>query len=49
MTISSTMNTRKHLRRSSLRAAITLVEVMIAVMIVGLLTMIAVPNCPDRS
>ncbi len=31
MTISSTMNTRKHLRRSSLRAAFTLVEVMIAV------------------
>ncbi len=44
MTISSTMNTRKHLRRASLRAAITHVEVMIAVMIVGLLTMIAVPN-----
>lgn len=44
MTISSAMNTRKHLRRASLRAAFTLVEVMIAVMIVGLLTMIAVPN-----
>lgn len=38
------MNTRKHLHRASLRAAFTLVEVMIAVMIVGLLTMIAVPN-----
>jgi prepilin-type N-terminal cleavage/methylation domain-containing protein len=44
MMISAAMNTRKHLSRASLRAAFTLVEVMIAVMIVGLLTMIAVPN-----
>ncbi len=44
MTISANMNIRKHLGRTSLRAAFTLVEVMIAVMIVGLLTMIAVPN-----
>ncbi|MFM7806095.1 MAG: prepilin-type N-terminal cleavage/methylation domain-containing protein, partial [Verrucomicrobiota bacterium] len=42
MTISAAMNTRKHLSRATFRAAFTLVEVMIAVMIVGLLTMIAV-------
>lgn len=38
------MNIRSATRRATLRAGFTLVEVMIAVMIVGLLTMIAVPN-----
>lgn len=38
------MKIRTAARRPLLRAAFTLVEVMIAVMIVGLLTMIAVPN-----
>jgi prepilin-type N-terminal cleavage/methylation domain-containing protein len=38
------MNTRQNTRRAARRAGFTLVEVMIAVMIVGLLTMIAVPN-----
>ena len=38
------MNTRQTSRRALRRSCFTLVEVMIAVMIVGLLTRIAVPN-----